>query len=232
MPAARTRPDLRHERDLVRRGAAPVAGVDEVGRGALAGPLYAAAVILPTDRRSLARTLRSVRDSKALTARQRHECAELVRSHALAWSVTFATADEVERFGPLRATVLAMRRAIAALPVTPRHVLIDHLRLPGLPIDQTPVTRGDARCLSVAAASILAKVARDRAMDALARDFPVYGFAHNKGYGTPAHLQALRRWGPCPIHRRNFEPVTTLARYQPGLFEIEDVPALGSELSA
>ena len=204
------RPDLRHERSLARRGLVPIAGLDEAGRGALAGPLYAAAVILPVYRFDLAAALQEVRDSKMMTPRQRRRCAEHIRSLALAWAVASSTCDEVDRLGPLQATYLAMRRALHGLSLPPHHLLIDHVRLPEVQPDQTPVTHGDARVLSIAAASVLAKVARDQAMDDFARAFPTYGFSHHKGYGTAAHLRALRRWGPCPIHRRSFEPVAIL----------------------
>jgi ribonuclease HII len=124
--------------------------------------------------------------------------------------VASATSDEVDRLGPLQATHLAMRRALQTLSVAPCHLLIDHVHLPEVECGQTALTHGDARVLSIAAASVLAKVARDLAMDDLARAFPTYGFSRHKGYGTAAHLQALRRWGPCPVHRRSFEPVAVL----------------------
>jgi ribonuclease HII len=204
------RPDLRHERSLARRGMLPVAGLDEAGRGALAGPLFAAAVILPVGRSNLAAALHDVRDSKVMTAHQRRACAENIRALALDWAVGQATCDEVDRLGPLEATRLAMRRALQGLSLPPQHLLLDHLRLPDVPLDQTPVTHGDARVLSIAAASVLAKVGRDQAMDEFALTFPTYGFSRHKGYGTAGHLQALRRWGPCPIHRLSFEPVSVL----------------------
>lgn len=207
------RPDLRHERRLARHGQAPIAGLDEVGRGALAGPIYAAAVLLPVERRGLLQALSHVRDSKLLTPRQRRRCAAEIRLLALDWALGEAASDEVDRLGPLEATRLAMRRAFDALAVQPGHVLIDHLRLPGMPCDQTPLTHGDALVLTIAAASILAKVARDQAMESLSRIYPTYGFSRHKGYGTASHLEALRRWGPCPIHRRSFEPVAALSQW-------------------
>ncbi len=209
------RPDLRHELRLMRRGQVPVAGLDEVGRGALAGPLYAAAVILPVDRFDLARSLAKVRDSKTLTARQRRICAADIRLLALDWALGEVSCQEVDRLGPLEASRLAMRRAFDRLSLQPRHLLIDHLRLADLPCDQTPLTHGDARVLSIAAASVLAKVARDQEMEGLSQAYPTYGFSRHKGYGTAAHLRALRRWGPCPIHRRSFEPVAALATMPP-----------------
>jgi ribonuclease HII len=195
----------------MRRGQYPVAGRDEVGRGAQAGPVYAAAVVLPVGRFDLARALAEVRDSKQLTARQRRRCADEIRRLALAWALGVATSDEVDAVGPLEATRLAMRRAFDGLTLPPRHILIDHLLLPDMPCDQTPVTHGDASVLSIAAASVLAKVARDQAMEDLAHIYPTYGFSRHKGYGTAAHLRALRRWGPCPIHRLSFAPVRQLS---------------------
>lgn len=204
------RPDLQHEFDLAGRGHSPIAGVDEVGRGALAGPLYAAAVILPIDRFDLAAALEAVRDSKTLTARQRERCAVEIQSLALDWALGVAESEEVDEVGPLVATRRAMARALAGLHLAPRHALIDHLELPELPIPHTALVHGDARALSIAAASVVAKVARDEVMDGFDRRFPTYGFSEHKGYGTEAHLRALRRWGPCPIHRRSFEPVAVL----------------------
>jgi ribonuclease HII len=201
---------LRYERALARRGASLVAGLDEAGRGALAGPIFAAAVILPIGRPRLAAALRDVRDSKLMTPRQRSRCAELIRRIAVAWAVGQAACEEIDSVGPLEATRRAMERAVQTLTVLPQHLLIDHLILPGLGLEQTALTHGDARVLSIAAASVLAKVARDEIMEDLARTFPTYGFARHKGYGTAAHLEALRRWGPCPIHRRSFEPVSVL----------------------
>jgi ribonuclease HII len=204
------RPDLQYELDLARRGELPIAGVDEVGRGALAGPLYAAAVILPIGRFDLASALETVRDSKMLTAAARARCAESIRLLALDWTLGWADAEEVDAVGPLVATRIAMQRALEGLSLPPRHVLIDHVTLPEVALAQSAIVHGDARSLSIAAASVLAKVARDGVMDDLARRYPTYGFSENKGYGTEAHLRALRRWGPSPIHRRSFEPVAVL----------------------
>ena len=187
-----------------------MAGLDEAGRGALAGPIFAAAVILPLRRARLAGLLRDVEDSKVMTARARRRSAELIRRVAVDWSVGQASCAEIDRVGPLVGTRLAMTRALQALQTPPQHLLIDHLRLPEVDLEQTALPHGDALVLSIAAASVVAKVARDEAMLAFAHDFPVYGFARHKGYGTRAHLEALRRWGPCPIHRRSFEPVSVL----------------------
>jgi ribonuclease HII len=205
-------PDLRYERALARRGTTRVAGLDEAGRGALAGPIFAAAVILPLQRSRLATRLREVRDSKLMTARQRRACAEILRRLALDWAVAQSTCEEIDRVGPLQASRWAMARAVRALRTAPEHLLIDHILLPEVDLEQTALTHGDARVMSIAAASVLAKVARDDVMEEWARAYPIYGFSRHKGYGTAGHLEALRRWGPCPIHRRSFEPVAVLAR--------------------
>jgi ribonuclease HII len=207
---ARPRPHLRYERSLDRSGIGPIAGLDEVGRGALAGPIFAAVVVLPVRRARLATTLREVHDSKLMTAGARRRCAELIRRVALDWAVGQSPCEEIDDVGPLVGSRRAMMRAVAGLRVAPRHLLIDHLLLPELEADQTALPHGDARVLSIASASVLAKVARDEVLEALARQFPTYGFNRHKGYGTAAHLEALRRWGPCPIHRRHFEPVSVL----------------------
>ena len=209
-----THPHLRYERSLARRGTTVVAGLDEVGRGALAGPIFAAVVILPLRRNRLAASLHDVRDSKVMTARQRRACADVLRRLAVDWAVAQATCQEIDLVGPLEASRRAMTRAVQSLTVTPQHLLIDHLHLPEVELEQTAVTHGDAIVMSIAAASILAKVARDQIMDAFGRLYPTYGFSRHKGYGTSAHLEALRRWGPCPIHRRSFEPVSVLTRAQ------------------
>jgi len=205
------RPTLVLERRLAAEGALPVAGLDEVGRGALAGPLVAAAVALPLERRGLRRALSGVRDSKQMGQTQRRLWAERVRRMALASGIGVATPEEVDDQGPLVATYLAMNRALCALGLTPCHLLLDHVRLPEVAIPQTSVTHGDARVLSIAAASILAKVWRDDLMRNLAETYPLYGFDHHKGYGTPEHLAALQQYGPSPIHRLSFHPVNLWA---------------------
>ena len=205
------RPDLSRELALLSSGRVPVAGLDEAGRGALAGPVVAAAVVLPLDRFDLSRVLADVRDSKQLTPRQRERCAEAVLSIALSTAVGLAEAAEVDALGLLPATRAAMARALAQLAVQPRHLLIDHLRLPEIALDQSPVTHGDALVLSIAAASVLAKVARDRMLVALDQQYPGYGLARHKGYGTAQHQAALRRLGPCPIHRRSYAPVAAVS---------------------
>jgi len=210
--ARQPRPTLVLERRLAAAGAVPIAGLDEVGRGALAGPLVAAAVALPLERRGLRRALSGVRDSKQMGETQRRLWAERVRRMALASGIGVASPAEVDDQGPLAATYLAMERALAALGLIPCHLLLDHVRLPKVAIPQTPVTHGDALVLSIAAASILAKVWRDDLMRNLAETYPLYGFAQHKGYGTPEHLAALQRHGPSLIHRRSFHPVNLWAQ--------------------
>jgi ribonuclease HII len=192
-----------------------VAGLDEAGRGAWAGPLSAAAVILPLRLRGLRAVLSGVRDSKQMTPRQRMLAAEVIRSVAVAWSVGSATAAEVDRIGPLRATHLAMQRAVAALNPGPDHLLVDYLRLPGISLPQTAITHGDALSLSIAAASVLAKTWRDERMTAMEDLYPGYGFARHKGYGTVCHAKGLARLGACPEHRRSYAPIRRLLESSP-----------------
>lgn len=200
-------PDLTHEARLWAAGACRLAGLDEAGRGAWAGPVVAAAVILPVGGAGLQAQLRGVRDSKMMTARQREHWAACILDVALAAGVGETSADQVDELGLIAATRRAMRQAIEALGLPPDHLLIDHLRLTGIAIPQTPLTHGDARCLSIAAASVIAKVARDRRMVDLESLWPGYGFGLHKGYGTHAHQAALARLGPSPIHRRTYAPI-------------------------
>ena len=185
----------------------PTAGVDEAGRGPLAGPVVAAAVILDAGR-----PIEGLADSKALTAARREALEVEIRARSLAWGLGWADAAEVDAVNVLQATFLAMRRALAALSCVPAHVIVDGDRCPrldGLGFDCTieAVIGGDARVPSVSAASILAKCARDQYMRDLDARYPGYGFAGHKGYPTAAHLAALRRLGPSPVHRRSFAPV-------------------------
>ncbi len=208
---AEVRPSLVIEHALHAHGFARMAGLDEAGRGAWAGPLTAAAVILPVERPGLAGLLSGVRDSKQMTARQRSRWAETIRQVADAWAVGEAGVDEVDGLGPLRASRLAMTRALDGLRLAPAHLLIDHICLPEVTLPQTALPHGDALVLSIAAASVLAKVARDQRMADLDGDFPAYGFARHKGYGTPQHQQALQCHGPSSIHRRSYAPIAALA---------------------
>ncbi|MGH8501047.1 MAG: ribonuclease HII [Gammaproteobacteria bacterium] len=179
-----------------------IAGVDEAGRGPLAGPVYAAAVILNPRRR-----IRGLADSKLLKPEVREALAVLIQERALAWAVASADVEEIEIHNILGATMLAMRRAVSALGIAPGRSLIDGNRCPSLPCAATAMVGGDGSVPAISAASILAKVARDREMRVLDARHPAYGFAANKGYGTPFHRAALERYGPCVCHRRSFEPV-------------------------
>jgi ribonuclease HII len=187
-----------------------VAGVDEAGRGPLAGPVVAAAVVLDRGCR-----IPGLQDSKRLSARQREEVAEAIRRRAVSWAVAQATVEEVDRLNVLHAARLAMRRAVEALGVRPSVVLVDGGWGLAVDLPQRTVVGGDAAVACIAAASVLAKVERDRIMAELDRAYPGYGFAQHKGYACPAHLEALRRLGPSPVHRRSFAPVRAL---QPGLW--------------
>ena len=186
-----------HPAVVVRR----VAGVDEVGRGCLAGPVYAAAVILPPRCR-----IRDLDDSKKLNPEKREEVAARVRDRALAWSVARAEVEEIDEVNILRATFLAMRRALALLATRPTECWVDGNQDPGLGLPVRMIVGGDGLEACIMAASVIAKVARDREMARLCSEYPGYGFAQHKGYGTPMHLEALRRLGPSPIHRRSFAP--------------------------
>ena len=179
-----------------------IAGVDEAGRGPLAGPVVAAAVILDP-----AHVVPGLADSKKLSARQRGRLAEAIRRDALAFYVAAASVEEIDRLNIHQATLLAMRRAVEGLQLVPVEVLVDGNRLPVLPVAGRAIVRGDDSEPCIMAASILAKVSRDAGMDDLHREYPGYGFDRHKGYGTAAHLQALRRLGPCPAHRQSFRPV-------------------------
>jgi len=196
---------LRVERELWRAGFAMIAGVDEVGVGPLAGPVVAAAVILPHDSR-----LREIDDSKKLTASQREEVAIAIRASALGIGVGIVEVDEIDRLNIYRAALEAMRRAVMALPTVPDHVVVDARSIPGIAVPQTALIKGDSRCYSVAAASIVAKVTRDAMMRELDTSYPQYGFCAHMGYATKQHLDAIGRHGPSPIHRRSFAPVREL----------------------
>ena len=192
----------RYEARAWRSGVGRVAGIDEAGRGPLAGPVVAAAVILAPDRR-----VASLADSKLLTPERREELFLVIHERALAVGVGVVDHETIDRVNILEATRRAMTGALAALSVVPELVITDYVALPALPCPQRNLVAGDRRCASVAAASIVAKVTRDRLMLEADRRFPEYGFARHKGYGTAEHLAALDRHGPCPIHRRSFAGV-------------------------
>jgi ribonuclease HII len=181
--------------------------LDEAGRGAWAGPVVAAAVVLPPDP-GLALRLADVTDSKQLTARQRDRLLESIRAEAAGSGVGVVSSQEIDRFGIAEATRRAMQAAVQALAIPPDFLLIDYVRLPTLAIGQRSYVKGDSRVLSIAAASIVAKVTRDRLMAELACEHPNYGFDRHKGYGTADHRAALLSKGPCAIHRRSFQPVS------------------------
>ena len=187
------------ERELHAEGIGLICGVDEAGRGPLAGPVCAAAVILPPETE-----LPGLNDSKKLSEKKREQLFPEIQQIALAWSVAFASVEEIEERNILGATMLAMNRAIAGLSLTPDLALIDGNRNKEIEVPNRCVVHGDARCASIAAASILAKVSRDHLMLELAREYPQYGFEKHKGYGTKAHYAALREYGPCPAHRPSF----------------------------
>lgn len=182
-----------------------VAGVDEVGRGPLCGAVVTAAVILDP-----ARPILGLNDSKKLTAARREQLFDEICEKALSWCIARAEVEEIDQLNILHATMLAMQRAVAGLSVTPRLALIDGNRCPPLAVPSASVVKGDSKVPAIAAASILAKVSRDREMQALDRQYPGYGIAGHKGYPTPVHLEALQRLGPTPIHRRSFAPVRKL----------------------
>ncbi|MCX6976078.1 MAG: ribonuclease HII [Verrucomicrobia bacterium] len=193
-----------HESNLQSAGFSLIAGVDEAGRGPLAGPVVAAAVILPAKFRHAV-----LDDSKKLSARKREAIfLELTTDSSVLWSVAIVEAEEIDRLNILRATHEAMRRAIGDLSIVPDHALIDGLPVHPFPIAQTALVGGDGLSLSIAAASVIAKVVRDRLMCKMDDIYPDYGFAQHKGYGTALHLDRLQRYGPCPIHRKSFSPVT------------------------
>lgn len=198
-------PNLEIEQPLWQAGYRTIAGLDEAGRGALAGPVAVGVVLLPAAAASLSRTLNGVRDSKQLTPLQRERWAERIRQVAMDWAVGFASAGEIDRWGIVAAVRLAALRALSALRYPPDYLLTDfQLHLASLDLPQTSLVDGDALSLTIAAASILAKTARDAYMIEMERLYPGYGFAQHKGYATQQHRQALQRLGPSPLHRRSF----------------------------
>ena len=199
-------PDIFFESQFWNSGLTRVAGLDEAGRGALAGPVAVGAVILPTDEALLSQTLTGVRDSKQMTPLERETLAPRIKEVALTWSVGFASADEIDSQGIVHATRLAALRALSNLSLSPHYLLTDfRLELPQLDISQTALVKGDALCLSIAAASVLAKTARDELMCALDTHYQGYGLEKHKGYGTQAHRSAMKRLGVSPIHRKSFQ---------------------------
>jgi ribonuclease HII len=201
------RPTFEREIALWSEGRSIVAGVDEAGRGPLAGPVVAAAVVFPAGMKPI----RGLRDSKVLPPQKRERLARVVRARAIAIGVGAASVREIDRINIRRATILAMQRALVRLGLEPGGILVDGLWLPELGRPHDAIVDGDACCQSIAAASVIAKTLRDRLMRLLAARYPVYAWADNKGYGTPEHLEALQALGPTRHHRHSFEPVAQLA---------------------
>ncbi len=201
-------PTFTVEEGLWNSGRRHIAGLDEAGRGALAGPVVAAAVVAPF-RCQLSGVWSAVRDSKQLSPRQRSLLADAIRHEALSWGIGAATSQEIDQMGIAAATQQAMSRALQALSPTPDYLLVDWVRLPQINIAQQSSAKADARIVSVAAASILAKVHRDQLLIELDNLYPGYQFAAHKGYGSDAHLRAIALQGPCPMHRRSFAPFRT-----------------------
>ncbi len=194
-----------------REGFQRIAGTDEVGRGPLAGPVAAAAVILPQDF-----YLEGVNDSKLLSDKKRRNLAEQIKKEAVSWAVALLSAQYIDRENILRASREAMRLAVKALQPQPDFLLVDAIQIPDLAIQQLPVIKGDSLSVSIACASIIAKVERDEAMIAYDLIYPHYGLGKHKGYATREHLLALQEFGPCPIHRRSFEPVKSMIKGSTG----------------
>lgn len=211
-----------YEYEAYKEGYQFIAGIDEVGRGPLAGPVVAAAVILPANF-----FLPEVNDSKKLTAKVRSQLAEAIKESSVAWSLAAIFPPYLDKINILNATREAMRTAVEHLTPSPDFLLIDAVKLHDIDIRQRSIIKGDSNSVSIACASILAKVERDRSMEAFDMLYPGYGFARHKGYGTREHLEALMRQGICPIHRESYAPVKAIREggnygYQPGLFDQDD----------
>lgn len=190
---------LEFEKEALAKGYKSVCGVDEAGRGPLAGSVCAAAVILPEGV-----IIDGVNDSKKLSEKKRESLFDVIREQALSYSIAYATVDEIEEINILNATMLAMRRAIDSLDIKADYAMIDGNKIPPLDIDAECIVKGDAKSMSIACASILAKVSRDRLLYKYAEEYPMYGFDKHKGYGTKVHREAILKYGPCPYHRKSF----------------------------
>lgn len=188
-----------YEKAAAQKGYSHICGIDEAGRGPLAAPVFAAAVILPVDVE-----IPGLNDSKKLSEKKREALFDVIQETAVSCSVAFATEQEIDEMNILQATFLAMRRAVEGLPVPADYALVDGNRMPLLPVQGETIVKGDALSASIAAASILAKVSRDRLMRELDLIYPEYQFAKHKGYGTALHVELLKKYGPCPIHRKSF----------------------------
>lgn len=190
---------LEYEQNAISKGFTSVCGVDEAGRGPLAGPVCAAAVILPENT-----VIEGVNDSKKLSEKKRESLFEVIKSTAVSYCIAYATVEEIESLNILNATMLAMKRAVEGLDVKSDYAMIDGNRMPDLSIDGECIVKGDAKSMSIACASILAKVSRDRLLYEYAKEYPQYHFDKHKGYGTKVHVEALKEYGPCPYHRMSF----------------------------
>ena len=190
---------LEFEKEALAKGYKSVCGVDEAGRGPLAGPVCAAAVILPEGV-----IIDGVNGSKKLSEKKRESLFDVIREQALSYSIAYATVDEIEEINILNATMLAMRRAIDGLEIKADYAMIDGNKIPPIDIDAECIVKGDAKSMSIACASILAKVSRDRLLYKYAEEYPMYGFDKHKGYGTKVHREAILKYGPCPYHRKSF----------------------------
>lgn len=190
---------LEFEKEALAKGYKSVCGVDEAGRGPLAGPVCAAAVILPEGV-----IIEGVNDSKKLSEKKRESLFDVIREQALSYSIAYATVDEIEEINILNATMLAMRRAIDGLDIKADYAMIDGNKIPPIDIDAECIVKGDAKSMSIACASILAKVSRDSLLYKYAEEYPMYGFDKHKGYGTKVHRKAILKYGPCPYHRKSF----------------------------
>lgn len=188
-----------YEYKCIEKGAKYIAGIDEVGRGPLAGPVYASAVMFPAEV-----IIKGVNDSKKLSPKKRKELYEEIKEKAIGCATGCCDEKTIDSINILNATYEAMKQAISKLPVKPQVLLIDAVRIPGIGIFQIPIVKGDSLSFSIAAASIIAKVERDSFMDNMHEKYPVYNFISNKGYGTREHMDALKKYGPCPIHRKKF----------------------------
>ncbi len=188
-----------YENEARAKGYSVIAGVDEAGRGPLAGPVMAAAVVFPDNVR-----ISGIDDSKKISPVKREQLYHEIKEHALCWSVGISTVEEIDSLNILQASLLAMQRAVMNLDRAPEYILVDAVRIPGLHVPQLPIVKGDGKSASIAAASIVAKVTRDKMMAEYDREFPAYGFIRHKGYGTADHVEAIRKYGQCPLHRRTF----------------------------
>ena len=205
------KPHIEYEKQLWEEGFQVVAGLDEAGRGAWAGPVYAAAVVLPNDER-ICDLLSGVRDSKRMTALQRQRWEGCIKSASVSWAVASASSEEIDEIGIVPATCLAMQRAISEINNPPRYLLVDYINIEDCSSPQLSIPKGDCQSLSIAAASVLAKVSRDALMVTFEEKYPGYGFASHKGYGTQRHRTAIEKLGLLPFHRRSFRPMSEMGK--------------------